>query len=447
MPLCGKIQNANLCCQVLDSIADGVFVVDRDRRIISYFNQAAERITGFSAEQAIGQCCFDILRSDLCQTDCPVEQALKSEQPIKERTATLLNRANRRVAACLSVTLIRDDSGAVVGAVEIFRDCTREEDLRRAVEGTYSFGELISKNARMQELFEILPDVAESSSTVLIQGASGSGKSLLARSIHELSPRRRGPFVKVNCGAVPDSLLESELFGYRKGAFTDARRDKPGRFQLAHGGSLFLDEIACTSPALQVKLLRFIEDKQFVPLGATVPVTADVRILAAANIDLEDLVQAGSFRADLFYRLNVISVRLPPLLERREDIPMLVVAMLRKLNAVTGKDINELSRPAMGVLMNHDYPGNVRELENIIEHAHVLCRGCVIEVTHLPVELVHRVRMRQPAANAPGPLQSSEEHTIRAMLKKHSGQRGQVANDLGISRATLWRKMKRYGIQ
>lgn len=446
MALCDRINSGNACCLILDSIADGVFAVDRERRIISFFNRAAERITGFRARDTAGQYCFDVMRCDLCQTACPVEDAFRDGRAVRDRMATILTKDKREVRACLSVALIQDDAGKVVGAVEIFRDCTREEDLRRAVEGTYHCGEMISKNPRMQEIFEILPDVAESNSTVLIQGASGSGKSLLARNIHDLSPRRRRPFVKINCGAVPDSLLESELFGYRKGAFTDAKHDKPGRFQAAHGGTLFLDEIACTSPALQVKLLRFIEDKQFVPLGGTRPVTADVRILAAANTDLEDMVQEGTFRADLFYRLNVISLRLPALAARKEDIAFLVGHILKKLNAVGGKEVGRLSEQAMCVLMNYDYPGNVRELENIIEHAHVLCREGVIEVKHLPMELVRKIRRRQQQAPPSGPLQTSEQHTIRRTLQQHQGHRARTAHDLGISRATLWRKMKLYDI-
>ncbi|MEJ5365297.1 MAG: sigma 54-interacting transcriptional regulator [Desulfosoma sp.] len=444
--LCGVTENGHTCCLIMNSIGDGVFVVGRDRRIEGFFNHAAERLTGFRVDEALGRTCYDILRSNLCQTQCPLDVVFQSGEGVRDRPARIVTRDHREVPVCVSVSPIKDAQGRVVAAVEVVRDCSVEEDLRKVLHDSYHFGEVVSKNPLMQEILELLPVVAESPSTVLIQGESGTGKSMLARIIHQLSPRRDGPFVKLNCGAIPDPLLESELFGYRKGAFTDAKKDKPGRLQTAAGGTLFLDEVGCMSGALQVKLLRFLEERVFVPLGATEPVSADVRIVAASNVDLERKVEEGAFRGDLFYRLNVIGIRLPTLAERREDIPLLARHMLKKYNAVCGKNIREISEPALSLLMNYDFPGNVRELENIIEHACVLCSGPVIEVKHLPMDVVGKVRSRRRERPEASLLASSEERTIRWVLRKVHGNRVEAARELGISRATLWRKMKRYGI-
>ncbi|SMC23983.1 PAS domain S-box-containing protein [Desulfacinum hydrothermale DSM 13146] len=444
--ICGLMDDGQTCCLIVNSINDGVFVVSRDRRIEGFFNQAAERLTGFRVEEAVGRACYDVLRCSLCQTECPVDLVFQKGEVVRDRPAKIISRDHREVPVCISLSPIKDDRERVIAAVEVVRDCSVEEDLRRVLHDSYHFGEVVSKNPLMQEILELLPVVAESHSTVLIQGESGTGKSMLARIIHQLSSRRAGPFVKLNCGAIPDPLLESELFGYRKGAFTDARKDKPGRLQAADGGTLFLDEVGCMSAALQVKLLRFLEERAYVPLGGTEPVFADVRIVAASNVDLEQQVAAGSFRADLFYRLNVIGLRLPTLAERREDIPLLARHILRKYNAVSGKNIRCFSEQALSLLMNYDFPGNVRELENIVEHACVLCPGPTIEVKHLPMDLVTKVRGRRRERPEPSPLASSEERTIRWVLRKVQGSRVKAAHELGISRATLWRKMKRYGI-
>ncbi len=443
--LCSLVKDGNTCCLILDSIDDAVFMVLKDRRIVDFFNKAAAHLTGFRVDEALGRPCYDILRSNLCLTQCPLEVVFQTAQAVRDRSASIVTREGREIPVSISISPIKDSQGQVVAAVEVVRDCSVEEDLRRVLNGSYHFGEVVSKNPVMQEILEFLPVVAESHSTVLIQGASGTGKSMLARIIHQLSPRRDGPFVKLNCGAIPDSLLESELFGYRKGAFTDAKKDKPGRLQAADGGTLFLDEVGCMSPALQVKLLRFLEERVFVPLGATEPVSADVRIVAATNVDLEQQVEAGTFRADLFYRLNVIGIRLPTLAERREDIPLLARHILRKHNAVSGKNIRDFSDQALALLMNYDFPGNVRELENIVEHACVLCSGTTIEAKHLPMDMVRKVRQRQENSEL-SPLASSEERTIRWVLRRVKGNRIKAAQELGISRATLWRKMKRYGI-
>jgi transcriptional regulator with PAS, ATPase and Fis domain len=299
----------------------------------------------------------------------------------------------------------------------------------------------------MQEIFDILPDIADSDSHLLIQGPSGSGKGLLARAVHDFSPRRDRPFVKVNCGAMPDTLLESELFGYVRGAFTDAKKDKPGRFAAADGGTLFLDEIGDASPALQVKLLRVLEDQTFVPLGSIAPVTVDVRVLAASHKDVPTQVREGAFREDLFYRLNIIKIDLPPLCERREDIPLLVENCLNRFNAQKGKQISGVSADVLARLMNYPFPGNIRELENILEHAYVLCRGSLIEEKHLPYDFLEKTnRDSGLPAGSDSPLADSERNLIREILKAKGGSRVNTARQLGVSRTTLWRKIKKHDI-
>jgi PAS domain S-box-containing protein len=432
---------------ILDSIADGVFTIDRDRTITS-FNRAAERITGIARDQAIGQKCFDVLRADICQSACALHQTIETGREQVNLRVDILNSEGRSVPVSISTAVLRDKHGEIVGGVETFRDLSAIEMLRREVKSHYTFADIVSKNEEIRRIFDILPDIAASESTVLIEGASGSGKELFARAIHNLSSRKKRRMVVVNCGALPDTLLESELFGYVKGAFTDAKRDKPGRFALAEGGTIFLDEIGDVSPALQAKLLRVLQEKEYEPLGATLPRQANVRVIAATNRSLADLMAGGSFRGDLYYRLNVVKIVLPPLSRRREDIPLLVDHFIRKFNATMGKEIEGVSQPVLDLLMRHDFPGNVRELENVIEHAFVLCRGPEIELHHLPSELVQR--HRETGQEVPGavgnPLERAEARAIVEALAKHGGNRQATSAELGIDKTTLWRKMKKYGI-
>jgi len=364
---------------------------------------------------------------------------------------SVLNSRAKRVPISVSTAVLRDHEGRVMGGVETFRDLSALEELRKKISKNYSYEDIISKNHRIQAIFDLLPDIAESNSTILVQGPSGSGKELFARAIHNLSPRKDGPYIVVNCGALPDTLLESELFGYVKGAFTDARQDKPGRFALAEGGTLFLDEVGDLSFPMQVKLLRVLQEREYEPLGATRTVKADVRILAATHFDLLDLVRRKKFREDLYYRLNVVKVVLPPLCERREDVPLLIDHFLEQFNHRMGKHITGVSEDVLHCLMEYTYPGNVRELENIIEHACVLCRGRRIEVEHLPPEMketMERPLERTPLPPSPQPLlQATEIQLIRETLERVKGNRIQAARELGLHKTTLWRKMKRYGIE
>ncbi|MEO0248671.1 MAG: sigma 54-interacting transcriptional regulator [candidate division WOR-3 bacterium] len=436
----------NPCCAILQSISEGVFTIDLEKKI-TYMNRAAEFMTGFASAEAIGQHCFDIFRSNVCQVNCPLEQAMATGRSIYERPAVIINKAGIQIPIGLTADLLRDDHGNLVGAVEVFRDLTAIEDLRKSLSNRHRLGDMVSKSRRMQEIFDILPDVAESESTVLIQGPSGSGKEVLANTIHELSPRKGKPLVKINCAAIPDTLLESELFGYVKGAFTDARKDKQGRFALADKGTLFLDEIGDTSPAMQAKLLRVLEEKQFVPLGAAKPVTVDVRVIAASNRDLKLLVEQGKFRDDLYYRINIIRIDLPSLYERREDIPLLVEHLISRMNAVKGKDVSGVSDEVMRLLMNYRFPGNVRELENILEHAYVLCRGRIIETRHLPMEFLNGAKGYGAISSKLTALECREAETIQQVLQKHRGNKALTARELGIGRATLWRKLRKFNLR
>lgn len=425
---------------ILDSVNEGVFTVDRDWHITT-FNSAAERITGVPRGQAVGNRCCDVFRANVCETDCALRRTMTSGQPVVNATAHIINHEGQRIPIRISTALLRNDAGAVVGGVETFQDLTQLEQLQKELESRYTFEDIVGRSAVMLRLFDILPQVSASASTVLIEGASGTGKELFARAIHNLSPRRKGPFIAVNCAALPDTLLESELFGHKAGAFTDAKRDKPGRFELAHGGTIFLDEIGDISPAMQVRLLRVLQERQIEPLGSVKAVSVDVRVIVATNKDLRQLVRSSKFRDDLYYRIRVVYLKLPELKQRREDIPLLVNSLIAKFNRLQGKDIAGVSDSVMARLMEHDYPGNVRELENIIEQAFVLCRGGLIECEHLPpelrpaatVEYEERHRMR---------LDAMERFLIREALERRKGNRKEAARDLGINVSTLYRKIR-----
>ncbi len=433
---------------ILDSVADGVFTVDRQGRITS-FNRAAEQITGFSRKEAVGQFCHEIFRANICFEACPLKRTAETQERVVNLEVNILNRENREIPISISTAQILDDSGEVIGAVETFRDLSLIRDLHKEISGRYSFQDIISRSKAFSRIFHVLPDIAESDATVLLHGESGTGKELFASAIHNLSHRKDGPFVKVNCGAVPENLLESELFGYKKGAFTDARRDKPGRFKLAEAGTLLLDEIGDLTLGIQVKLLRVLERKEYEPLGGVRTERADVRIVTATHQDLEGLVRKGRFREDLFYRLNVIRLDIPPLRQRPEDIPLLIEHFIHRFNRRMGKQVHGVSERALKVLLNHPYPGNVRELQNVLEHAMILCKGIEIQPAHLPRYLVRTPQASSPslpAIPARELLRAKEKEGLLLVLRTHGGRLGETAQALGIHRATLWRRLKRLGI-
>ncbi|MFW6132446.1 MAG: sigma-54 interaction domain-containing protein [Planctomycetota bacterium] len=429
---------------ILDSINEGVFTVDGDWRITA-FNRAAEQITGVSRDQAVGSPCCDVFRASICERNCALRRTMRSGTPVLNATADIINQQGRRIPIRIATALLKDESGAVVGGVETFQDLTQVEQLQKELQARYTFEDIVGRSAPMMRLFDVLPQVAESSSTVLIAGPSGTGKELFARAVHNLSPRKDKPFVAVNCAALPDTLLESELFGHKAGAFTDAKRDKPGRFALADGGTIFLDEIGDISPAMQVRLLRVLQDRVIEPLGGVAPIPVDVRVIAATNKDLAAEVRRGGFRDDLYYRVRVVHLELPALKDRREDIPLLVDHLVARFNRLQGKQIAGVSDEVMARLMEHDYPGNVRELENIIEQAFVLCRGGLIELNHLPPEL-RPTSGRATPAGQPMSLKAIEKLFITEALQRRNGSRKRAAEDLGINVSTLYRKIKTLGI-
>ena len=356
----------------------------------------------------------------------------------------ILRADGREIPISVSTALLQDESGRIIGGVETFRDLSLVETLRKEIDRQYRFQDIISKSPAMRHLFSILPEVAQSESTVLLQGESGTGKELLARAVHSLSPRAEGPFVAVNCGALPDTLLESELFGHVAGAFTDAKRNRMGRFALAEGGTLFLDEIGDISPALQVRLLRVLEERSYEPLGSSKTVKTNVRIVTASNKDLSQLVEEGSFRKDLYYRINVVKLELPPLAQRKEDIPLLSEHFIGRLNKLRNKNVAGLSHEALAVFMRHDWPGNIRELENVIEYAFILCRDGLIQPKCLP-EYLNPNACR--VVDFTGfTLVNAERHTIMDALDRNGWRRMATARELGIDKNTLRRKMKRLNI-
>jgi PAS domain S-box-containing protein len=420
---------------ILDSISEGVFTVDLDWRITS-FNRAAEEITGIQREKAIGQQCRDVLRADVCETDCTLRQTMQTGKPIMNKAVHIIDANGKRRAIAISTTLLKDSKGKVIGGVETFRDMSMIEQLRKEIQGRYSCEDIISQSHKMQNLFAVLPNIAESNTTVLIEGESGTGKELFARALHNLSFRKDKPFVVVNCASLPETLLESELFGY-----------KPGRFALAQSGTIFLDEIGDISAAMQVRLLRVLQDKTYEPVGGVSSVKADVRIITATNKKLEQLVQQGKFRDDLYYRINVMKLELPPLRDRKEDIPLLVDHFISRFNRLHNKNICCVTNEVTAALLAYDYPGNVRELENIIEHCFVLCEGEIIEAKHLPASIRPSSKLDKTKVGEPATIKQMEIILITQALRRNKGNKALAAKELGINKSTLFRKMKAFDIK
>jgi PAS domain S-box-containing protein len=428
---------------ILDSIADGVFTVDQDW-IVTYFNRAAEEITGISRKNALGRKCFEVFKANVCEEGCYLRKTLKTGRPNVHQAAYIIRGDGKRVPISISTAVLYNEDDRVVGGVETFRDLHQVETLNKELKKRYTFHDIVSKNIKMHKLFDILPQIAISDSSVLIQGQSGTGKELFAQAIHDLSRRRQGPLVTVNCSALPDTLLESELFGHVAGAFTDARSNHPGRFAKADGGTIFLDEIGDISPALQVRLLRVLQEKTFEQLGSNKTHKVDVRVIAASNKQLAKLVEDGTFREDLFYRINVVCLTIPPLRERRGDIPLLVDHFIDHFNQLKGKEISRISHQALTILMKYNFPGNVRELINTIEHAFVLCPGGIILPEHLPDSFLDKGQASQ--ISTPQNLQELESEMILAALQRNDFDRTKTAEELGIHKTTLWRKIKKFKI-
>jgi PAS domain S-box-containing protein len=428
---------------ILDCVADGVFTVNR-QWVVTFFNKAAERITGVARADALGRHCFEVLRADMCAEDCALRQTMMTGQRVVGRQVTIHRADGHRLPISVSTAVLREGDGTVVGGVETIRDLSQIEDLRRKLLRRYTVSNIIARSAKMRELLATLPLFAQSDATCLIQGESGTGKEIFARAIHKASKRARGPFVAVNCGALPDTLLETELFGHEAGAFTDAKKARLGRFATAKGGTLFLDEIGDVSAPLQVRLLRVLQEKEYQPLGSDRTHKTDVRVIAATNKPLEELVDEGLFRSDLYYRINIASFVLPPLRQRPEDVPLLVEHFIARHAPRAGKEISGLSQEVLTAFMSHSWPGNVRELENAVEYATILCPGGQITAHHVPQYLCPETHLLpQPEQ---GTLAEWEGRVIVEAFRRHRGHRGATAKELGISKTTLWRKLKKLGL-
>lgn len=433
---------------ILESISDGVFTVDHNWRIMS-FNRAAEEITGIPRQEAIGRYCWEVFRANMCESDCALKRTMQEGKSFTSSSTYIINGREERVPITVSTAQLVNGAGDILGGVETFRDHSLVEELRRELSGQYQLADIISRSAAMNKIFAILPQLAESDSTILIQGETGTGKELLARALHSLSRRKDHSFTAINCGALPDNLLESELFGYKAGAFTGADKDKPGLFAAAESGTILLDEIGDTSAAFQVRLLRVLEEREFQPLGSVETVPTSVRVIAATNRDLEEMIAAGEFRRDLYYRINILRLELPPLRERLEDVPLLVERFIERMNLRRGSELTGLAPEAMTLLLNHDYPGNIRELENIIEHCFVLCRGGEISPAHLPPYLLRSAGLAdggiplvtRPTHSLSESVTSLEAKTILAALERNNMNRTRAAAELGMHKSTLYRKI------
>ncbi len=428
---------------ILDSISEGVFTVDDQWKITS-FNAAAEEITGITREEALGMRCSEVFRSSMCESACALRETMSTGEPVIDRQCFIIDWTGEKIPISVSTAVLRDEEGNVLGGAETFRDLSEIEALRRELQERKVNTAVVAESPEMKKVMETLPLIAASPSTVLISGESGTGKEVIARYIHALSLVSEGPFLAVNCGAIPENLLESELFGYKKGAFTGADKDKEGLIEAAGGGTLLLDEIGEMPLPLQVKLLRVIQEKSYTPLGSTKSRAASIRIIAASNRSLAEEVRKGRFREDLFYRINVIHIELPSLRERKTDIPALCDHIVAKLNAVQGRRVTGVSNGALAAFMNHDWPGNIRELENVLERAFVLCGEEEIGLVHLPDYLA--VSHMAESGDLKQSKDIFEKETIMRALRAADWNRSAAAIALGMHKSTLYRKIQRLGI-
>ncbi len=451
--------------RLLDAIPFGVAAISPDRRVVM-FNQAMETLTGFSRERATGLPCSHVLRLNCCLRDCPARRKPLTDKPVSFE-ADILSCDRQKVPVRGTFSAVHDRAGNVALYLETFEDLRaagRSGDVGREA---FKYGQIIARSPEMERVFATLPALAGTDASLLITGETGTGKDVVAEAIHHGSHRARGPFIKVNCGALPENLLESELFGHKKGAFTGAVDDKPGRIQLAHNGTLFLTEIGDLPLALQVKLLTFLDDRVIYPLGGTKGFMADVRLIAATHLDLAEMVRQSRFRKDLLFRLNVIRIHLPPLRERQGDVGLLLEHFLKHFSRRLDKRFKGFSPSALARLLAYPFPGNVRELRNIVEYACTLARDPEIDLSDLPpylsadpmagASLAGEISAPPslgatlergvlfPGQTAPS-LDELERRRILEALNQARGRKGEAAKLLGLGRSTLWRKLKRHGL-
>ena len=422
---------------LLDNLTDGVLAHDLDRRIY-FFNRAAQRISGLSYADVIGRDCHEVFPERFCGGDCPFCAGLSEGQPSRVRyPRTFITNSGERRDLEMSVVTTEAPGEPAAGALVIFRDVTEVVHLRRRLDERQGFCGIVGRDVSMQRIFDSIRELTDVNVPILIQGESGTGKEMVANALHQLSQRSSGPFVPVNCGALPEGTLESELFGHVKGAFTGAIHDHKGRFSLADGGTIFLDEIGEISAAMQVKLLRVLQDKWFVPVGGERAIKVDVRVICATHADLKRLTQQGLFREDLFYRLAVVPIVIPPLRDRKNDVPLLVEHFLDRFAADTAKRVKRVTPEALSLLVSYTWPGNVRELANAIQFAMIKCHGEALDVPHLPPEIL--AATREPGRARPGRRPKLDAERVADGLRRAGGNRAEAARLLDVSRTTLYR--------
>lgn len=441
------MEEAQVFQAILNSISEGVMALDREWKIFSW-NLAAERITGFHKEEVLGKECAKIFRTPLCREDCPVDKALSCGHPRRDVEVTVRNKNNQLVRLLVNATPLYDADGTIIGGLETFRDISQSRWMEEELESQYGYRTIVGRSEAIQKVFEIMASLLNTDTTVLVQGESGTGKELIARALHFYGARKNRSFVAINCSALPESILESELFGHAKGAFTGAIRDHAGKLELANEGTLFLDEIGEITSAVQVKLLRVLEEREFQRVGDNRTIKIDTRVIAATNRDLYKKVLEGSFRDDLYYRLSVFPIHLPPLRERREDIPLLVGHFIQKFNTQMGKNIQGITDEVLELLEQYTWPGNIRELANAIEHAFVHAKGALIHPRDLPQTVTNQCAAPQPpkVSSREKALDHLERQLILKGLEDAHWNKSDAARRLQMSRATLWRKMQKYGI-
>ena len=442
------INQKNKLDAIFNSNIEGTFTIDNDWNVTS-FNTSAEKITGYKKFEAIGKKCWDIFNSSICRNGCHMEETVQKGKPMIGNELEILHKGGKIIPIRVNSAILLNNKNENIGAVETFMDISEIRNLSAHLREVFKYENIIGRNKEIKQIISVLESVSQTDSSVLITGESGTGKELAARAIHLNSSRKTGPFIAVNCSAFVESLIESELFGHEKGAFTGAIKTKIGRFELAQGGTLFLDEIGDLSTAVQTKLLRVLETHEFERVGGNKSIKMATRIIAATNKNLSEEISAGRFREDLFYRINVINIHLPPLRERMDDFPLLVNHFIESFNKKFNKHIKQFSSSAYDLVMDYNWPGNIRELENAIEHCFVLCNGDIIQVECLPK------RLREPGKktivlNNPDVqkgFKETEKELIISILKKNNYSRAEAAKELNINPSTLWRKMKKLEIK
>ena len=439
--------NDNLKDHILESIGEGVFTVDKNFKI-NFFNKAAEKITGYDREEVLGKFCKHVFRSKLCFTDCPIALALKSKNTIYDFESHIQTKEGPNKPIRMNSAVLYNESKDPTGGIISFRDISELTGLKQCLSEDTNFHGVIGHSKEMQEIFELIREISESSAPVMIQGESGTGKEMIANAIQKTSSRNKEPFVKMNCAVFPSNLLASELFGHVKGAFTDAIKDRNGRFEIADKGTIFLDEVAEMPPQMQLQLLRVLQEGSFERVGESITRKVNVRVIAATNIDINEALKSGTLREDLFYRLSVIPIIIPPLRDRMDDVVPLVGHFLKKFSFIYKKDIKEIDDKALELLLNYKWPGNIRELENVIEYAFVRTKNSnTIESIKLPDSIRNSnaspFGMREKHSFADN---GGEATKLLGLLESHHWNRSHVAKELGIGRTTLWRKLKKYGL-